>query len=116
MSGPAAVLCCRQLAVWAVFWLLVVFYAPIVAVIQAPVNMDNLRKVGSSKPQQLIGDIVCVVAHRPWQWLTLAVPQHLTQCQQPCCVAPVWCTKLPHSQMSVLITCITCTAKKVQLL
>lgn len=27
------------------FWLLVLFYAPIVAAIQAPVNMDNLRKV-----------------------------------------------------------------------
>jgi hypothetical protein len=33
------------LALWAVFWLLVVFYAPIVAAVQAPVNMDNLRKV-----------------------------------------------------------------------
>lgn len=38
-------LLCRQVAVWAVFWLLVLFYAPIVAAIQAPVNMDNLRKV-----------------------------------------------------------------------
>lgn len=36
---------CRQLAVWAVFWLLVLFYAPIVAAVQAPVNLDNLRKV-----------------------------------------------------------------------
>jgi hypothetical protein len=41
-------LLCRQVAVWAVFWLLVVFYAPIVAAIQAPVNMDNLRKVSHS--------------------------------------------------------------------
>lgn len=37
----------RQLAVWGVFWLLVLFYAPIVAAIQAPVNMDNLKKVWS---------------------------------------------------------------------
>jgi hypothetical protein len=39
---------CRQLAVWGVFWLLVLFYAPIVAAVQAPVNMDNLRKVSGS--------------------------------------------------------------------
>eukprot|EP00879_Flechtneria_rotunda_P009450 GHRR01009893.1.p2 GENE.GHRR01009893.1~~GHRR01009893.1.p2 ORF type:complete len:191 (+),score=19.94 GHRR01009893.1:70-573(+) len=37
----------RQLAVWAAFWVVVLFYAPVVALIQAPVNMDNLKKVGS---------------------------------------------------------------------
>lgn len=35
----------RQLAVWVAFWCLVLFYAPVVALIQAPVNMDNLMKV-----------------------------------------------------------------------
>ncbi|WIA40901.1 hypothetical protein OEZ86_004562 [Tetradesmus obliquus] len=35
----------RQLALWVAFWLLVVFYAPVVALIQAPVNMDNLMKI-----------------------------------------------------------------------
>eukprot|EP00878_Enallax_costatus_P004467 GHUV01004707.1.p1 GENE.GHUV01004707.1~~GHUV01004707.1.p1 ORF type:complete len:727 (+),score=178.67 GHUV01004707.1:479-2659(+) len=35
----------RQLALWGVFWVLVLFYAPIVAAIQAPVNMDNLKKI-----------------------------------------------------------------------
>eukprot|EP00882_Tetradesmus_deserticola_P033825 GHRQ01038674.1.p2 GENE.GHRQ01038674.1~~GHRQ01038674.1.p2 ORF type:complete len:261 (+),score=137.76 GHRQ01038674.1:44-784(+) len=35
----------RQLAVWVAFWLLVLFYAPVVALIQAPVNMDNLMKI-----------------------------------------------------------------------
>jgi hypothetical protein len=35
----------RQLALWVAFWTLVLFYAPVVALIQAPVNMDNLMKV-----------------------------------------------------------------------
>jgi hypothetical protein len=35
----------RQLALWVAFWTLVIFYAPVVALIQAPVNMDNLMKV-----------------------------------------------------------------------
>eukprot|EP00879_Flechtneria_rotunda_P006438 GHRR01006767.1.p1 GENE.GHRR01006767.1~~GHRR01006767.1.p1 ORF type:complete len:1002 (+),score=295.37 GHRR01006767.1:144-3149(+) len=35
----------RQLAVWAAFWVVVLFYAPVVALIQAPVNMDNLKKI-----------------------------------------------------------------------
>lgn len=35
----------RWVVMWAAFWLLVLFYAPVVALIQAPVNMDNLRKV-----------------------------------------------------------------------
>lgn len=34
----------RQLAVWGAFWCLVLFYAPVVALVQAPVNMDNLKK------------------------------------------------------------------------
>jgi hypothetical protein len=35
----------RRLGVWALFVLLVLFYLPIVAAIQAPVNMENLQKV-----------------------------------------------------------------------
>jgi uncharacterized RDD family membrane protein YckC len=37
----------RYVAVWVAFWALVLFYAPVVALIQAPVNMDNLKKVGA---------------------------------------------------------------------
>jgi hypothetical protein len=35
----------RSLGVWVMFVLLVLFYLPITAAIQAPVNMDNLQKV-----------------------------------------------------------------------
>jgi hypothetical protein len=47
----------RQLALWVAFWLLVLFYAPVVALIQAPVNMDNLMKVRC--------DVMSCCCHRP---------------------------------------------------
>jgi hypothetical protein len=75
----------RQLALWVAFWTLVLFYAPVVALIQAPVNMDNLMKVTIQRSINIHAVLLCCCTDsRPW-----IVELNNTCCLHSTCAGPV---------------------------